>query len=97
MPFVNGILSQGISFVTLDLSGSGLSDGWYVTLGWKEQDDLEVLVKYLRNINITDISLWGRSMGAVTCIQYASRDPHICSIVADSPFLNLRKLAIEFA
>jgi len=36
-----------ICVLSFDFSGSGLSEGTYVTLGWYEQDDLECIVNYL--------------------------------------------------
>ncbi|KAH7546971.1 hypothetical protein FEM48_Zijuj01G0257600 [Ziziphus jujuba var. spinosa] len=61
------LLPSNITVFTLDFSGSGLSDGDYVSLGWHERDDLKVVVSYLRsNKQISRIGLWGRSMGAVT-------------------------------
>nr|GMD47201.1 putative alpha/beta hydrolase [Ipomoea batatas] len=61
------LLSSYITVFTLDFSGSGLSDGDYVSLGWHEKNDLKVVISYLRdNPKISRIGLWGRSMGAVT-------------------------------
>ena len=51
---------------------------------------------FLRNTGkISSIGLWGRSMGAATAIIVGSKDPTISAICADSPFSNLKKLAIE--
>lgn len=41
------------------------------------------------------IGLWGRSMGAVAGILYASQDSTISGMVLDSPFSSLRKVAYE--
>ncbi|MQM03584.1 hypothetical protein Taro_036370 [Colocasia esculenta] len=61
------LLPSNITVFTLDFSGSGLSGGDYVSLGWHEKDDLKVVVSFLRsNKQISCIGLWGRSMGAVT-------------------------------
>ncbi|KAL8152465.1 hypothetical protein V2J09_010225 [Rumex salicifolius] len=61
------LLPLNITVFTLDFSGSGLSDGDYVSLGWHEKDDLRAVVSYLRsNKEVSRIGLWGRSMGAVT-------------------------------
>ncbi|XLR60721.1 hypothetical protein S83_011393, partial [Arachis hypogaea] len=61
------LLPSNITVFTLDFSGSGLSEGDYVSLGWHEKDDLKMAVSYLRsNKQISGIGLWGRSMGAVT-------------------------------
>ncbi|VFQ60705.1 unnamed protein product [Cuscuta campestris] len=90
------LLSSNITVFTLDFSGSGLSDGDYVSLGWHEKNDLKVVVTYLRsNPKISRIGLWGRSMGAVTCLLYGAEDPSIAGMVLDSAFSNLFDLMME--
>lgn len=41
------------------------------------------------------MGLWGRSMGAVTALLHADRDPTIGALIVDSPFASLRQLAHE--
>lgn len=90
------LLPSNITVFTLDFSGSGLSEGEYVTLGWNEKDDLRAVVDYLRTDgNVSCIGLWGRSMGAVTSLMYGAEDPSIAGIVLDSPFSNLVDLMME--
>ncbi|XP_057478074.1 uncharacterized protein LOC130765610 isoform X2 [Actinidia eriantha] len=90
------LLPSNITVFTLDFSGSGLSDGAYVSLGWHEKDDLKVVVSYLRsNKQISCIGLWGRSMGAVTSLLYGAEDPSIAGMVLDSSFSNLFDLMME--
>lgn len=90
------LLPSNITVFTLDFSGSGLSDGNYVSLGWHESDDLKVVVSYLRsNEQISRIGLWGRSMGAVTSLLYGAEDPSIAGMVLDSAFSNLFNLMLE--
>ncbi|XAR53900.1 hypothetical protein NMG60_11022635 [Bertholletia excelsa] len=90
------LLPLNITVFTLDFSGSGLSDGDYVSLGWHEKDDLKVVVSYLRsNRQISCIGLWGRSMGAVTSILYGAEDPSVAAMVLDSAFSNLFNLMME--
>ncbi|XP_022926850.1 uncharacterized protein LOC111433838 isoform X1 [Cucurbita moschata] len=100
------LLPSNITVFTLDFSGSGLSDGDYVSLGWHERDDLKVVVTYLRsNKQISRIGLWGRSMGAVTSylkpsvlqcsLLYGAEDPSIAGMVLDSAFSNLYNLMME--
>ena len=38
------LLPLGINLFSFDFSGCGCSEGEYVTLGWKEKDDLDVIV-----------------------------------------------------
>jgi alpha/beta superfamily hydrolase len=94
-----------ISVFCFDFAGCGLSDGEYISLGWYERDDVEVVVNYLRESNrVSTIGLWGnlksikgRSMGAVTALMHADRDPSIAALVLDSPFTSLKTLAEELA
>eukprot|EP00249_Psilotum_nudum_P017973 c26580_g1_i1 orf=367-2007(-) len=90
------LLPSNITVFTLDFSGSGLSEGNFVTLGWNETEDLKTVVSHLRSDKrITFIGLWGRSMGAVTSVMYGAQDPSIAGMVLDSPFSNLVDLMME--
>ncbi|KAJ1427231.1 Serine aminopeptidase, S33 [Sesbania bispinosa] len=90
------LLPSNITVFTLDFSGSGLSGGEHVTLGWNEKDDLKAVVNYLRDDgNVSLIGLWGRSMGAVTSLMYGAEDPSIAGVVLDSPFSDLVDLMME--
>ncbi|PIN15495.1 putative alpha/beta hydrolase [Handroanthus impetiginosus] len=90
------LLPLNITVFTLDFSGSGLSGGDHVTLGWNEKDDLRAVVNYLRSDrNVSLIGLWGRSMGAVTSLMYGAEDPSIAGMVLDSPFSDLVDLMME--
>lgn len=90
------LLPSNITVFTLDFSGSGLSGGEHVTLGWNEKDDLKAVVDYLRaDGNVSMIGLWGRSMGAVTSLMYGAEDPSIAGMVLDSPFSDLVDLMME--
>ncbi|XP_074276596.1 uncharacterized protein LOC141600295 isoform X4 [Silene latifolia] len=90
------LLPANITVFTLDFSGSGLSDGSYVSLGWHEKNDLGAVVSYLRNTkHVSRIGLWGRSMGAVTCLLYGSEDPSITGMALDSAFSDLFNLMME--
>ncbi|XP_061347931.1 uncharacterized protein LOC133293376 isoform X3 [Gastrolobium bilobum] len=89
------LLPSNITVFTLDFSGSGISGGEHVTLGWNE-DDLRAVVNYLRTDgNVSLIGLWGRSMGAVTSLMYGAEDPSIAGMVLDSPFSDLVDLMME--
>lgn len=67
------VLGARISLFAFDFSGSGLSEGEYVSLGFYEREDLQVVVNYLRESNrVSTIGLWGRSMVRLS----ASSIPH---------------------
>jgi len=92
------LLTNGISLFCFDAAGCGLSEGDYISLGWHERDDLAIVLEHLRKQpGIGPIGLWGRSMGAVTALLHADRDPQLCAICLDSPFASLRRLAEDLA
>lgn len=85
---------------SFDFSGCGLSEGEYISLGWHEKDDVDLVVKYLeKNKKITKIVLWGRSMGSSAAILYTSifKEKIIAGLVFDSPFCSLKQLSEDIA
>ncbi len=71
-PLIDILIPMGIALATFDFSGSGISQGELITLGFNEVEDVEVMMTFLRNIGRIDckrICLWGRSMGAVTALR----------------------------
>lgn len=89
----------GIGLCLFDFSGSGNSEGDFVTLGISEADDLALVIHYLQtNYKIQKIGLWGRSMGAVSSIIYAERvQKNIAFAVYDVPFYELENSGVYFA
>mmetsp|Transcript_82036 Transcript_82036/g.145369 ORF Transcript_82036/g.145369 Transcript_82036/m.145369 type:complete len:404 (-) Transcript_82036:167-1378(-) len=96
LPSLRALLPRDITVFCLDLSGSGWSDGEYISLGHFEQQDLKTALRHLwRSGTVSAIGLWGRSMGAVTSILRAAEDNSIAACVLDSPFSNLQTVAEE--
>ena len=93
---MGSVLASGFSLFSFDFSGCGHSEGDYISLGWFEQDDVALALEYLkRTRGISTIILWGRSMGAASCLLAASRDSSIAALVLDSPFASFKQLALE--
>lgn len=93
---VQVLLPYNITVLSLDFSGSGLSDGSYVSLGFYEKQDLSAICEHLWSTGrVSRIGLWGRSMGAATSIMYAAIDQSIAGIVCDSPFTSLEDVMQE--
>ena len=89
-----------ISLCSFDFSGCGLSEGEYISLGWHEKDDVDLVVTYLKSQKkIKKIALWGRSMGSSAAILYSSifKEESINCLVFDSPFCSLRQLSEDIA
>lgn len=67
--YLQELAEQNIALFTVDLSGSGKSQGKYITLGLQEQHDLTSVLKFLDEIfQFEEYVIWGRSMGAVTAL-----------------------------
>ena len=92
------LLPSNMTLFCFDFAGCGLSEGEYISLGWWEREDLNLIVEYLRKERrVSTIGLWGRSMGAVTSLLHGDRDPSIGGMVLDSPFSNMKTLVSELA
>jgi len=89
-------LSIGITLVAFDFSGSGHSEGEWVSLGYWERDDLATVIAHLRATgSVSSIALWGRSMGAVCALMHGARDPSVAAMICDGAFADLPQLAEE--
>jgi len=99
--YVQTVLSNGMNLFCFDFPGCGQSEGEFSSLGFYEQDDLEAVVQYLKNVEkVKNIAIWGRSMGAVTTLLYASRNAwslEVSCLVLDSPFAEFKRLFKEQA
>ncbi|KAH8739832.1 protein with a conserved N-terminal region [Cryptosporidium ryanae] len=99
LPYVPLLLPIGVTLMAVDLSGSGISDGEYISLGYHEKDDLSVLIEYLRKSKrCSSVGIWGRSMGAATALMYSGvekGDGFLKGVVIDSSFCSLRQLCHE--
>ncbi|DAZ97130.1 TPA: hypothetical protein N0F65_010453 [Lagenidium giganteum] len=70
-------LERGISVFAFDFSGSGNSDGVYVTMGWNESKDLHFILEHLeRDTSVQNICIYAHSMGTFPAIvNVACRSP----------------------
>ena len=94
---VKYLLPKNICLFSFDFCGCGKSEGDYISLGYYEKDDVKCIIEYLqKSKKVGKIGLWGRSMGAVTAIMYASEHPEdISALILDSGFYSLKKLIYE--
>lgn len=95
---VKYLAPRGICVYCFDFSGSGLSGGEYVTLGYNEQTDILDSLDFLRNhFHVSMFVLWGRSMGAASAVLAAPNHPLIKGIIVDSAYSSLSKLFSSIA
>ena len=105
-PATSNDLRSGLSLVTplhnagyhvllFSYRGHGLSDGnrFGFTYGALESKDIDAAVQFLRDMKgIQRIGAIGHSVGAVSIILSAARNPHIDAVVAASPFNNMEEV-----
>ena len=93
----NLLLVNNINLCVFDFAGSGQSEGEYISLGYYEQKDVKCVIDFIEKLpGVGKIGLWGRSMGAATCLLYTGVDnKRISCICVDSPFADFRRLAKE--
>ena len=89
--FLKPYVLPKLALCFFDFAGSGLSEGEYITLGPKEKRDAKLVMDHVRkHFGVSNIFLWGRSMGAVTSILLANEFPEdISAMILDSPFNDL--------
>ena len=103
LPQLSFLLRLGVNVASLDCSGSGRSEGDYVSLGYWERNDVSCLISHLLchyKASMGPIILWGRSMGAATALLYqdyplGSLHNSIAAMICDSSFASLELLAQE--
>lgn len=92
------LLRAGLAVCCFDFGGCGSSEGDLVTLGLRETEDVQVIIRHLRErAKCGLVALWGRSMGAVTAVRYAGQDGSVSGLVLDSPYAHLPTLLTEVA
>ena len=97
--FVQYLLREGYTLLSLDFRNHGESDGEVTTYGYHEKKDLIAAIHYLRERCGYDarIGILGASMGAAIALQAAAETDEISALVLDSPFASLRTITYEWA
>ena len=94
LSYCDSVLPYGINLCCFDFSGCGNSQGEFVSLGHKEKEDLAAVIGHLRsNWRVSNIGLWGRSMGAVTSLLHIAENPDAAKcLVLDSGFSSMKMM-----
>lgn len=83
----------GISVFCFDFAGCGCSEGKYISLGYFEAQDLNIIIDMLESqFGFQQFILWGRSMGATVSILALESSDKIKAAVADSPYISIKSL-----
>ncbi len=80
----------GANILCFDFSGSGESEGYCVTCGYREKMDLMNAIDFAKTKSTAPIFIYGISMGAATTALVTSERDDIAGAICDSPFSNLK-------
>jgi len=87
LPWARYLFAAGYNVLLYDSRGCGQSDGWKITLGSRETDDLIGSTRYLAGLSdlrAKHFGALGVSLGAGTVLLAAARERSLAAVVADS-------------
>ena len=89
LPHANFLHQTGYAVLLFDYRHRGESEGSEVTMGLREQDDLQGAIDHIvvqPEVDARHIGVVGLSMGSVVALLVAARDERIKTIVAECPY-----------
>lgn len=93
---VPNICTYGVALFCFDFTGSGNSDGDYISLGYYESEDVQFVIHELsETFRKGPFALWGRSMGASTAVLVIN-DLIKCKVV-DSAYTSISDVCTAIA
>ena len=93
---VPNLCPYGIAVYCFDFAGCGASGGDYISLGYYEQQDVELVLTSLTNsFQFSKYVLWGRSMGAATAILV--NHPLLVGRISDSTYTSINEVCSAIA
>jgi uncharacterized protein len=91
-----GFLQKHFNLLLFDFRYLGQSDGSYSTAGAKEVEDLLAAIRFLKSRGITEVGVWGFSMGGAVALMTIEKAPEIRAVVAESSYASLSDMALQF-
>lgn len=87
LPWARFLYAAGYNVLLYDSRGCGESEGWGITLGAREPEDVMGAVRYLQarpDLKLKRFGALGISLGAGIVLSAAAREPALSAVVADS-------------
>jgi uncharacterized protein len=89
-------LQKDFNLLLFDFRYLGESEGSYSTAGAKEVEDLLAAIRFLKTRGITEVGVWGFSMGGAVALMAIEKAPEIRVVVAESSYASLYEMALQF-
>jgi pimeloyl-ACP methyl ester carboxylesterase len=86
-------LREDFNLLLFDFRYMGESAGSYSTAGAKEVEDLLAAIQFLNGRGITEVGVWGFSMGGAVALMAIEKAPGIRAVVSESSYAKLGDMA----
>ncbi|MBX2872334.1 MAG: alpha/beta hydrolase [Saprospiraceae bacterium] len=97
MGMADWLATQGFAAVVFDGRAHGQSGGRYCTYGYKEKQDIQVIVRWIeKKLPGTKIGIWGNSLGGAIAIQALAIEPHLSFGIVQSTFADLEQIVFDY-
>jgi len=88
-------LREDFNLLLFDFRYLGESAGSYSTAGAKEVEDLLAAIQFLKGRGITEVGVWGFSMGGAVALMTIDKAPEIRAVIAESSYASLGDMAFQ--
>ena len=86
-------LQKTYNLFLFDFRYFGKSAGAYTTVGMRETEDLRAAIAFLKTRGITQVGVWGFSMGGAVALMASSQTSEIAAVAAESSYARLDLMA----
>ena len=88
-------LREDFNLLLFDFRYLGESEGSYSSAGAKEVEDLLAAIQFLKGRGITEVGVWGFSMGGAVALMAIEKASEIRAVISESSYANLGDMAFE--
>ncbi len=86
-------LTDHYNLLLFDFRYHGESEGSHTTIGALETKDLAAATAFLKERGISEIGIWGFSLGGAVALMEAGKHPEVKAVVSESSYANLYQTA----
>ncbi len=88
-------LHEDFNLLMFDFRYLGESEGSYSTAGAKEVEDLLAAIRFLSGRGISEVGVWGFSMGGAVALMTIEKAPAIRAVISESSYASLADMAFQ--
>lgn len=91
------LADQNVESIICDNRAHGKSGGKFCTYGYKEKNDIKLIVDHIKSIDPDlQIGIWGNSLGGAIAIQALEFDKRINFGIIESTFSDFRQIVFDY-